>query len=153
MISYLFFIGICLAAGAMGSFATMPEIQGWYQQIHKPLWTPPSGIFGPVWTLLYIMMGAAAARVWNKRNVQPVTNAMIIFAVQLLLNGAWSFIFFGAHRPDLAFAEILLLWLMIILTVKAFWDIDRLAAALLKPYFLWVSFASCLNFAIWQMNQ
>lgn len=153
MISYLFFIGICVLTGAIGSFATMPEIQGWYQGIQKPLWTPPSGIFGPVWTLLYILMGIAAARVWKKRSVRPVTAAMIVFAVQLILNGAWSFIFFGAHRPDFAFAEIILLWLMIILMVKVFWSIDKPAAGLMAPYLLWVSFASCLNFAIWQMNR
>lgn len=153
MFQTLAWIVICLLVGSAGSYVTMPEIQGWYQTIQKPVWNPPNWIFGPMWTCLYILMGIAAARVWNKRKQTSTGPAMMLFAVQLLVNAAWSFIFFGAHQIGLAFAECFLLWLLILLTAKAFSKIDPLAAALMLPYLCWVSFAAFLNFTIWQLNQ
>lgn len=153
MFQTLAWIVICLLVGSAGSYVTMPEIQGWYQTIQKPVWNPPNWIFGPMWTCLYILMGIAAARVWNKRKQTSTGPAMMLFAVQLLVNAAWSFIFFGAHQIGFAFAECTLLWFLILLTAKAFSKIDPLAAALMLPYLCWVSFAAFLNFTIWQLNQ
>lgn len=152
MVQTLIFVGICLLTGSISSYVTMPEIQGWYQTIQKPLWNPPAWIFGPVWTCLYVLMGIAAGRVWNRRKDFQAGPALILFAAQLLVNGAWSILFFGVHRMDFAFADCVLLWLLIILTAKAFWEIDKTASVLMVPYFLWVSFAACLNFALWQLN-
>lgn len=150
--SYLFFILICLAAAGLGSAATLPEIAGWYAGINKPVWTPPSGVFGPVWTLLYIMMGTAAARVYKRRTVNHVKPALFFFSVQLALNTAWSFIFFRFHLLGAAFVEIAILWIMIGVTARAFFRVDRLAGVLMVPYFLWVSFAGILCGAIWYLN-
>lgn len=151
-IGLLVFIGICFGVGALGAVATRPEIDTWYRSLNKPQWTPPGSIFGPVWTALYLLMGIAAWLVWQRGGVFPVKAAMILFAIQLLLNGAWSWIFFGMHRPDLAFFEILFLWMAIAATTVAFFRHSQLAAWLLIPYLGWVSFAAVLNFTIWRMN-
>ena len=153
IISTIFFIFICLATGFLGSSATLPEISGWYQTILKPSWNPPAFIFAPVWTLLYGMMGLAAARIWQKRRQKSVFQPLALFMLQLFLNGAWSFIFFRFHLLGFALIEILMLWTAILLTLKAFREIDRTAAGLLVPYLLWVSFASCLNANIWWINR
>lgn len=151
--SYFVFIFICMGAGWLGSVATLPEIQGWYTTIQKPSWTPPAAVFGPVWTILYVMMGTAAARVWNKRKgAGAASTALILFAVQLAVNISWSFVFFKFHLPGAAFFVSLVLWASIGLTAFVFSRTDRAAALLMVPYFLWVSFATCLSFAIWQLN-
>lgn len=152
MVSLIFWVGLCLLSGFAGSSATLPEITGWYQQIQKPVWTPPDWIFGPVWTFLYILMGLAASRVWSRRKLFPAFYPLCPFMIQLLLNVAWSFIFFKYHRLDLAFYEIVILLFSIVLTIRAFLSVDRVASCLLVPYLLWVSFASLLTFAIWKMN-
>jgi benzodiazapine receptor len=146
------FLAASLAAGAIGGIATGPAIPTWYQQIEKPSWTPPSWLFGPVWTTLYLAMGGAAWMVWRRGGWAENRRALTLFGVQLILNALWSFLFFGLRSPGLAMAEIVVLWLAILLTLLAFWRVSRPAGALLVPYLLWVTFASALNFAIWRMN-
>lgn len=146
-------VAACFGAAAIGSAFTSPAIPTWYAGLSKPAWTPPSWLFGPVWTLLYLSMGVAAWLVWRERaNYTGVRLALLIFGVQLALNALWSIIFFGMKRPGLAFIEIMILWEAILLTFLAFRRIDTLAALLLLPYLLWVSFAALLNFTIWRMN-
>jgi tryptophan-rich sensory protein len=125
----------------------------WYFDLAKPSWTPPGWIFGPVWTLLYAMMGVAAWLVWKQTGFSRARAALSLFAIQLVLNGVWSWFFFGLHRPGLAFIDILALWVMILATTLAFWQHRPLAGALLIPYLAWVSFASALNFSIWWINR
>ncbi|MCC6144122.1 MAG: tryptophan-rich sensory protein [Candidatus Hydrogenedentes bacterium] len=148
-IGLVVWIAIVAAAAAFGGQFMPGE---WYAGLNKPSWNPPNWIFGPVWTTLYLMMAIAAWLVWLRRKVQPVYPALAVFVVQLLLNGAWSWIFFGLHRIDVAFGEILVLDLLILVTVLLFWRIRWLAGALLVPYLLWTSFASFLNFTIWRLN-
>jgi translocator protein len=124
----------------------------WYQALEKPAWTPPSWLFGPVWTVLYAMMGVAAWLVWRERGFSGAPTALGLFLLQLVLNAAWSWLFFGLQRPDLAAAEILILWAAIAATIVASWRVRPLAGWLLVPYLLWVSFAAALNVAIWRLN-
>ncbi len=153
MINLIFWVGLCLLSGFAGSSATLPEITGWYQQIQKPSWTPPDWIFGPVWTLLYILMGIAASRVWAKRKESSVFYPLALFLLQLALNTAWSFIFFGQHLLFWALIEILILLSAIALTWMSFRKIDSLAGYLFIPYLIWVIFATYLNAAIWWLNR
>ena len=152
MINVLVWIALCLSVGFAGSWATLPEIAGWYQEIQKPLWNPPNWIFGPVWTTLYVLMGIAASRIWNKRKEVNVRLPLTLFGVQLFLNLCWSLIFFRAHMLLGALIEVAVLWAAIFLTAKSFWKIDRAAGYLLLPYLMWVSFAGFLNFVIWRIN-
>lgn len=126
---------------------------GWYQEIAKPAWTPPGWVFGPVWTVLYAMMGVAAWLVWKRHGFRGARLALTLFGIQLLLNAAWSWLFFGLRRPDLALVDILLLWGVILATARAFHPLHRTAALLLVPYLVWVGFAAVLNAAIWQLNR
>jgi len=137
---------VSLSAGFAGSQFSPGE---WYQNLEKPSFNPPGWVFGPVWTILYIAMGIAAWLVWKERGFSPV---LYIFLGQLVLNALWSYLFFGANRPDLAFFEILLLWVLILLTMLLFWKVRTAAGILLLPYLLWVTFASVLNFALWRLN-
>ncbi|MGI9428553.1 MAG: TspO/MBR family protein [Bythopirellula sp.] len=146
------FLAVCLVAGGIGAVATTPEIEGWYQTIAKPAWNPPDWIFGPVWTTLYVLMAIAAWLVRQAEGFKGARVALVLFFVQLALNIAWSWIFFGLHQPGWAFAEILVLWLVIIATTFAFFRCSRVAGWLLVPYLAWVSFAAVLNFTIWRMN-
>ncbi len=140
------FLLLCLAAAASG---TIFEPGAWYESIQKPAWTPPNAVFPPVWTVLYILMGVAGWLIWREdRWGLPVA----LWCVQLGLNALWSYLFFGLHRPGLAFIEIVLLWLAIGATILAARRIDGLAALLLAPYWVWVSVAAALNLSIWQMN-
>lgn len=138
-------------AGGIGAIATMPKITGWYSTLVKPRFNPPNWLFGPVWTLLFLMMGAAFYLVWMKK--EKNRKAIIIFAGQLFLNVLWSFLFFGAESPGLAFVEIIVLWIAIAATILTFERVSRAAAWLLIPYLFWVSFASVLNAAIFQLNR
>lgn len=140
---------VCFAAAAIGGIWTSRSVGTWYKEIEKPSWNPPSWIFGPVWTVLYLMMGIALWLVWReKASALPLG----LFAVQLVLNAAWSGLFFGLRLPGPAFAEIVLLWLAIVGTVVAFRPIAPAAAYLLLPYLGWVSFAAVLNFTVWRLN-
>ncbi len=143
---------LCLAAGGLGSFATAAKIPTWYATVVKPTWNPPNWVFAPVWTTLYILMAVAAWMVWTRREQLGARLALALFGVQLALNTLWSFLFFGMENPGAAMAEIVLLWLAIAATILTFRRISMPAAWLLAPYLAWVSFASCLNFAIWQLN-
>ncbi len=124
----------------------------WYAELDKPSWNPPSWVFGPVWTALYATMGVSAWLVWRERGLSGARGALTLFDVQLALNAAWSWLFFGLQRPGLAFAEIVALWLAIVATLAAFARHSRPAAWLLSPYLAWVTFAAALNFAIWRLN-
>jgi tryptophan-rich sensory protein len=146
-------IVITEGAGIIGSFFTTPSIPTWYAGLTKPALNPPSWVFGPVWTTLFLLMGIALFLVyqkgWSHHNVKV---ALIIFAVQLVLNVLWSILFFGLHSPGLAAIEIGFLWISILVTIIAFMPISRAAGLLLIPYILWVSFASYLNISIWFLN-
>lgn len=145
-------IAICLGAGGLGAIATTPEIDGWYKTIEKPSWNPPGYVFGPVWTALYIMMGVAAWLVWKREGFKKAKVPLVLFTVQLLLNVVWSWIFFNLHQPGWAFVEIVVLWIAIVATTVAFFKRQKIAGWLMMPYLAWVSFASVLNFTIWQLN-
>ena len=136
-------------AAAMGAWFR-PD--GWFAALAKPEWNPPSWLFGPVWTALYLLMGVAAALVWRTGRGHARQRALAAFCVQLVVNALWTPVFFGLHSPGGALAVIVLLWLLIIVTLLQFWRVHRFAAALLVPYLAWVSFAMALNAAIWQMN-
>jgi len=142
----------CFAAGAIGSVFTMPAISGWYASLCRPAWTPPSWLFGPVWSVLYAMMGVAVWLVWRRVGFSGAPFAFVAFGVQLALNAAWSAIFFGMRRPMAAFIEILFLWVAIACTIVSFAHVDMLAAALLLPYLAWVTFAAALNHAVARQN-
>jgi translocator protein len=145
---------ICLAAGFIGSIFTNRSIPTWYAALKKPSFNPPDWLFGPAWTILFILMGIALFLVWRKGlNLQPVKIALIIFIVQLILNILWSFLFFAQRAPLAGFIEIILLWIMILITILVFYPISKPAGLLLLPYILWVSFASILNFSLWRLNQ
>jgi tryptophan-rich sensory protein len=144
---------VCQLAGALGSLATILNISGWYTTLVKPGFNPPAWIFGPVWTTLYLMMGAALFLVWRQQDLDSrVKPALGWFAVQLLLNTLWSFLFFCLHSPLLGLVDIVLLWLAIGITIRQFFPISKPAAWLLIPYWLWVTFATVLNFEIFRLN-
>jgi tryptophan-rich sensory protein len=138
------------AAGAIGSAFTLDALPTWYAGLRKPAWNPPNWIFGPVWTTLYVLMGVAAWRVWRGLGLAPLP--MGLFAVQLALNTAWSWLFFGLRNPALAFVGIVLLWAAIAATAIVFGRHDRVAGWLFLPYLAWVTFATVLNGAIWRLN-
>ncbi len=142
-----------LLAGAVGSIFTSASISTWYNYLNKPVWNPPSWVFAPVWTILYIMMGISLFIIWNKGlSIKGTKKALVFFGVQLILNIAWSLIFFGAMNPFWALIEILALGLFIILTILKFYKISQPAALLLLPYLVWVTFAAYLNYTIWSLN-
>lgn len=149
----VFCIVICEGSGLIGSAFTAPSIPGWYANLTKPALNPPSWVFGPVWTLLYLLMGIALFLVWQspKKNKHRKP-ALILFAIQLALNAIWSPIFFGAQNTGAAFVVIIMLWVAILITMVSFFKVNRSAAYLLIPYIAWVSFASYLNAGIWILN-
>jgi len=124
----------------------------WYASLQKPSWTPPTWLFGPVWTMLYATMAIAAWLVWKRGGFKAQRKPLALFFVQLALNAAWTPIFFGLHKPGLAFITIVLLWLAIMATIAAFQRASQIAASLLIPYLLWVAFAATLNFSFWRLN-
>lgn len=146
------FIAVCLVAAGLGSIATRPEISGWYQTIEKPSWNPPDWVFGPIWTTLYIMMAIAAWLVWRANGLTAAGRPLTLFALQLTLNVAWSWIFFGMHQLGWAFADLVVLWLAILATTVAFFQKSQTAGWLMVPYLAWVSFAGVLNLTIWRLN-
>lgn len=143
---------LCTGLGFASGFSTINEITGWYQQIQKPSWNPPNWIFSPVWTTLYILMGIAAGIVWHSKE-EGKSKALLLFVIQFLFNLAWSFIFFRQHEIGWALVEIITMLVLIIATTVSFYRINRLAGYLMIPYILWVSFATCLNAAIWMLNR
>jgi len=154
LISLAIAVTIPVAVGGLSGFITAQGVRDWYPTLIKPSFNPPAWVFGPVWTLLYLMMGIAAFMVWQRGwNQGAVKAALALFAFQLLLNGLWSVLFFGMRAPGLAFAEILLLWVSIGGTVVLFWRVDPVAGMLLLPYQAWVTFAAVLNASIWILNR
>ncbi|MFC4815935.1 MULTISPECIES: TspO/MBR family protein [unclassified Flavobacterium] len=145
---------ICLTVGFLSSIPTRASIANWYPTLEKPIFNPPNWLFGPVWTILYILMGIACGIIWTRhqKNNTETKNALLVFAFQLILNALWSLLFFGLKNPLLAFIEIILLWLVLYETIKSFNKIDRFAGNLLYPYLIWVSFATILNGSIWYLN-
>lgn len=146
------FILVCLLVSGLGGIITASSVGSWYASIEKPPFNPPNWVFAPVWTTLFVMMAIAGWRVWRKGHDTRRRQALIAFAVQLGLNLAWSFLFFGLQRIDLAMLEIVILLVAIGITTVLFWKIDRLAGALFVPYGLWVSFATLLNVSLWFLN-
>jgi len=146
---------ISLSAGVIGTLTVGDGgFQSWYSGIEKPSFTPPNWVFGPVWTVLYILMGVAAFLVWRRGLAsRAVQVALGWFLGQLVLNALWSPVFFGWHRIDLALVVIVLLWAAIVVALYRFLRVSRAAALLLVPYLLWVSFATILNAAIWRLNR
>jgi translocator protein len=148
-VKLIFALLICQLAGLMGAIFNIGSIDGWYATIAKPFFNPPNWIFGPVWTVLFILMGISLYMIWeNKHHFF----AMKIFGLQLFLNILWSFLFFGLQNPLIAFIGIILLWISIVLMIVQFYTVNRWAAIINIPYLLWVTFASVLNLAIVILN-
>lgn len=143
-------VALCFAVAAVSGRFVPGE---WYATLNKPTWNPPGWVFGPVWTVLYAMMGTAAWLVWRQYGFKRAGLALGLFLFQLLLNGLWTWIFFGLHNPAAAFAEIVVLWASIVATIIAFWPKNTLAGMLLIPYAAWVAFASVLTFTLWRLNR
>lgn len=141
-------IVICEGAGIIGSVFTINSVNSWYSELNKPFFNPPSWLFGPVWIILYLLMGISLYLAWGKKKVD-----LKWFWVQLLLNSLWSIIFFGLKNPLFAFVEIILLWGAIFMTISRFWRSKRASAYLLIPYLLWVTFAAFLNLSIVLLNK
>ena len=142
---------VTVLVGAVGGIITAPAIPTWYAHLAKPSFNPPSGVFAPVWTTLYILMAVAAWRVVLKTGW--ASKELALYGIQLALNLAWSFLFFGRHDPGAALLDLGALWLVIATTLVAFWARDRLAGLLFVPYLAWVSFAGALNAAVWFLNR
>lgn len=146
------FVALCLAISGIGGAITTTSVGTWYQALQKPSFNPPDWVFAPVWTTLYVAMAIAGWRVWRQARFEVRRKALTVFAVQLGLNLAWSFLFFGFQQVGLALLEIVILLLAVIANTIVFWRIDRLAGALFVPYVLWVAYATVLNAAIWLLN-
>jgi len=146
------FLLLCLGVGALAGWVTAESVKSWYPTLRKPSFNPPNAIFGPVWTVLYILMAVAAWRIWRSSKGASARRASFFFALQLALNASWSIVFFGLHGVGEALIVIVLLDVAIFTTWAAFRRLDRLAALLLVPYGLWVAFATVLNAAIWRLN-
>jgi tryptophan-rich sensory protein len=139
------------AAGGIGAIASASAGE-FYGQLSQPSWAPPAWLFGPVWSVLYILIGVAAWLVWRKHGFSGAATALWLFCIQLLANALWTWLFFVWHLGALSLAEILVLWLLIAATIFAFWPLQRLAALMLLPYLAWVSFALALTFSLWRLN-
>ena len=142
-------LALCFAASITG---VLVSTTGWYAGLYKPSWNPPAWIFGPVWTLLYVLMAVAAWLVWREGGWKRQRLPLGLFLLQWLLSALWTPLFFGLHRSGLAFAEIVLLWLVLATTLWSFWQVRKAAGVLLVPYLAWVTFAAMLNFTIWRLN-
>ncbi len=146
------FVALCLGIGALGGAVTVESVKTWYAELAKPSFNPPNEVFGPVWTLLYVMMGIAVWRVWRAADRDTTRGPLTLFALQLALNLGWSVVFFGLQKIGAAVATIFVLDVAVIVTTLAFRSVDRLAGLLMLPYLAWVGFATVLNIAIWRLN-
>lgn len=147
------FVALCQVVAGLGAAATFPNIEPWYEHLARPSWGPPNWLFGPVWTTLYTLMGLSAFMLWREGTSSPkVRLALALFAVQLALNAAWSWIFFYARQLGWAFVDIVALWIALVAWIVAAWRVSRAAGAVNLFYLAWVTFAASLNFAIWKMN-
>jgi tryptophan-rich sensory protein len=138
-------------AGGLGAIASA-DAGTFYGALSQPSWAPPAWLFGPVWSVLYLLMGLAAWLVWRRHGFGGAATALRLFIAQLLANALWTWLFFRWHLGGVALAEILLLWLLIAATAFAFWRLHRLAALMLLPYMAWVSFAAALTWSLWRLN-
>ena len=143
------FIAACFLAALTGAWF---RPGAWYERLRKPSWRPPNRLFAPVWTVLYLMIAVSGWLVWRKVGFAGATLPLTVYALQLMLNAAWTPLFFGLHRPDLGFVDIVLVWLSIVAMIVLFMPIHVAAALLLLPYLVWVTFATALNFAVWRLN-
>lgn len=147
-------LAVTFSAPVIASFVTAPGTSDWYANLNKPSFNPPGWVFGPVWTILYILMAVSAGLVWHKELTGPIVRmALALYLLQLVLNGLWTPLFFGAKMPLLAFIDIVLLWAAIILTILAFVKVSRYAGLLMLPYLAWTTFAAVLNFSLWYLNR
>ncbi len=152
-ISWIVFVVITFGAAAVGGWFTGSSVRTWYPGLMKPAGTPPSWVFGPVWSVLYVFMATAAWLVWQERHSHDVWLPLGLFFGQLLLNAAWSVVFFGLQKPGLALVEILILLLAIVLTAISFSSRSCLAFQMMMPYLGWVGYATYLNFGLWRLNR
>ena len=151
-LTLLIFLAVCLGVGGLGSIPTAKSVRDWYPRLRKPPGTPPSWVFGPVWTTLYVLMAVSAWLVWRDY-AWGARAALMIFCAQLALNLAWSGIFFGARQIGFALMVIVILWLAILFNIFIFYPLNAAATYLLLPYLLWVTYASYLNCGIWVLNR
>lgn len=142
---------LAFTAAAIGGVASVTA-GAFYGELIRPSWAPPGWLFGPVWSVLYLLMGIAAWLVWRVCGFAGAKSALLVFIFQLAANALWTWLFFVWRKGSLAFVEILLLWILIAITIGLFWRVSRLSAALLFPYLAWVSFASALTLSIWRLN-
>ena len=149
ILGFLGFVAACFAVASSGAFFRPGE---WYQRLKKPWWNPPNWLFAPAWTILYVTIAVAGWLVWREVGFAGAKWALAVYGLQLIFNAAWSALFFGMRRPDLAFGEVLLLWVSILGTIMAFYPIHAGAAWLMAPYLGWVTFAAILNLSVWRMN-
>jgi len=145
-------IVLCFAVAGVSSVWTVSEVAGWYRTLARPSFAPPDWLFGPVWSLLYLLMALAAWRVWSMPASDARTAGLVLFLVQLALNFGWSLLFFRQHAIGAALIEVAVLWVAILATILAFRVVSPAASWLLAPYLAWVSFATVLNGAFWRLN-
>jgi benzodiazapine receptor len=152
LLALALFVALCLGIGALGASVVDASVDSWYADLTKPFFTPPNAVFGPVWTVLYVLMAVAAWRVWRAGDRDTRRGPLTLFALQLALNLGWTVVFFGLQKIGAAVATIVVLDVGVVVTTLAFRTIDRLAAFLMLPYLAWVVFATVLNIAIWRLN-
>lgn len=145
-------LALCFGAEGLGGLFTARSVGNWYLTLQKPEFSPPAWLFGPVWTLLYFLMGLSFYVIWSARDSDMKKSAIALFVIQLILNVSWSLAFFGMKSIIGGLIVIVALWLAIVSTIYRFREISRPAAGMLLPYLAWVSFASILNFALWRLN-
>lgn len=147
-------IAICQGAGLIGTVFTVSSIQNWYNLLNQPSFRPPNWLFGPAWTILYTLMGISLYWIWTKgTKKKEVKDGLKLFAVHLAFNATWSIVFFGMRNISLSLANIVVLWILIVMVMVRFYKIDKKASLILIPYFAWVSFAAILNFSIFLLNR
>lgn len=147
----LFSLLLVFAAAAAGGLASA-SAGSFFMELDRPLWAPPAWLFGPAWTVLYLLMGVASWLVWRRGGFSDARLALTLYGVQLVLNGLWTWLFFVMRSGSLAFVEIIVLWILILATIIAFWRKNKLAGLMLVPYLFWVAYASALTFSLWQRN-
>jgi tryptophan-rich sensory protein len=152
-IALLLWFGICFTVAGTSAWLTAGEVAGWYRTLTRPAMAPPTGVYGPAWTLLYALMAIAAWQVWLTAASPLRTRALVLFVVQLGLNLVWSWIFFHEHEIGIAFADVVLLWAAVGVTTLVFGRIAPVAALLMAPYWAWVTFATMLNAGFWRLNK
>lgn len=154
ILKFVFSIAICQSAGLIGAVFTVSSIKNWYNFLNQPPFRPPNWVFGPVWIILYTLMGISLYLIWIKgTKKKEVRYALKLFAVHLVVNATWSIVFFGMRNIPLSLVNIIALWVLIIMVMSKFYKIDKRASLILIPYLTWVSFATILNFSIFLLNK